>query len=150
MQETKGLVKGDVIQAHERGHTTKTKPSLRKDLGTIVFLIFLYFLQAVPFALSRAMSLILGSRSVTYGAQGTFSFVAWPLSLKILWAPIVDTMYIKRFGRRKSWMIPLNLIIGIFMICFGNLSNKLLYQSQTQTGIEYQIYIKTSQTRLLV
>lgn len=36
--------------------------------------------------------------------------------VKILWAPIVDSVYIKSFGRRKSWLIPSQLLIGLFML----------------------------------
>lgn len=43
----------------------------------------------------------------------------WPFSLKLLWAPIVDSIYSNRFGRRKSWLIPAQLLIGFFMIFLG-------------------------------
>jgi MFS transporter, PAT family, solute carrier family 33 (acetyl-CoA transportor), member 1 len=32
--------------------------------------------------------------------------------VKILWAPIVDCFYSKTFGRRKSWLIPTQILIG--------------------------------------
>lgn len=37
-------------------------------------------------------------------------------SVKILWAPIVDSVYVKSWGRRKSWLIPTQLLIGAFML----------------------------------
>ena len=57
---------------------------------------------------------------MSYADQGTFSFAFWPFSLKLLWAPIVDSIYSKRIGRRKSWLIPVQYAIGIFMICFAS------------------------------
>lgn len=36
--------------------------------------------------------------------------------MKILWAPIVDSAYIKAIGRRKSWLLPAQVLIGAFMI----------------------------------
>jgi MFS transporter, PAT family, solute carrier family 33 (acetyl-CoA transportor), member 1 len=36
--------------------------------------------------------------------------------VKILWAPIVDSAYFKAIGRRKSWLVPAQLLIGAFMI----------------------------------
>lgn len=36
--------------------------------------------------------------------------------MKILWAPLVDSAYIKAVGRRKSWLVPSQLLIGAFMI----------------------------------
>lgn len=38
------------------------------------------------------------------------------LIVKILWAPIVDSAYIKAIGRRKTWLLPAQLLIGAFMI----------------------------------
>ncbi len=35
-----------------------------------------------------------------------FSFVSWPFSLKILWAPLVDSLYFKRVGQRRTWLLP--------------------------------------------
>lgn len=48
--------------------------------------------------------------------QAEFSFVHWPFSLKLLWAPIVDSIYSAHFGRRKTWLVPTQYIIGIFML----------------------------------
>lgn len=36
--------------------------------------------------------------------------------MKILWAPIIDCVFIKKLGRRKTWLIPSQLLIGISMI----------------------------------
>jgi MFS transporter, PAT family, solute carrier family 33 (acetyl-CoA transportor), member 1 len=36
--------------------------------------------------------------------------------VKILWAPIVDSAYIKAFGRRKTWLVPAQFMIAAFMI----------------------------------
>lgn len=39
-------------------------------------------------------------------SAGVFSFVSWPFSLKILWAPIVDSVFIRSVGLRRTWLIP--------------------------------------------
>lgn len=36
--------------------------------------------------------------------------------MKILWAPIIDSVYVKSWGRRKSWMVPSQFLIGAFML----------------------------------
>lgn len=36
--------------------------------------------------------------------------------MKLLWAPIVDSIYFKSIGRRKSWMVPCQYLIGIFLL----------------------------------
>jgi hypothetical protein len=37
-------------------------------------------------------------------------------SLKLLWAPIVDSLYCRWIGRRKSWMVPCQYLIGAFLL----------------------------------
>jgi MFS transporter, PAT family, solute carrier family 33 (acetyl-CoA transportor), member 1 len=36
--------------------------------------------------------------------------------VKVLYAPIIDSIYLTKFGRRKTWICSAQLIIGIFMI----------------------------------
>lgn len=51
-----------------------------------------------------------------YDAQAIFALCSWPFSLKLLWAPIVDAVYLKRFGRRKSWLVPVQALAGAVMV----------------------------------
>lgn len=44
--------------------------------------------------------------------QAKFSAVDLPYSLKLLWAPMVDAAYSRRIGKRKSWLIPVEISIG--------------------------------------
>mmetsp|Transcript_38684 Transcript_38684/g.93530 ORF Transcript_38684/g.93530 Transcript_38684/m.93530 type:complete len:721 (-) Transcript_38684:113-2275(-) len=48
----------------------------------------------------------------SYHANAIFALCSWPFSLKLLWAPIVDAIYFKRIGRRKSWLVPIQLLAG--------------------------------------
>jgi PAT family acetyl-CoA transporter-like MFS transporter 1 len=36
--------------------------------------------------------------------------------VKILWAPLIDSIYFRKIGRRKSWLIPTQILIGAFML----------------------------------
>ncbi|CAG5108819.1 Similar to Slc33a1: Acetyl-coenzyme A transporter 1 (Mus musculus) [Cotesia congregata] len=89
---------------------------IRGDEGNIALLLFLYLLQGIPLGLCSAMPMILQNRHISYKQQAEFSFVQWPFSLKLLWAPIVDAIYSRRFGRRKTWLIPTQYAMGIFML----------------------------------
>ncbi|KAF6033593.1 SLC33A1 [Bugula neritina] len=73
------------------------------------------------------MPMILQARKADYGTQAFFSFAFWPFSVKLLWAPIVDSVYFSRFGRRKSWLVPIQYLIGIFLFI-------LSYHIQTLIG----------------
>ena len=50
----------------------------------------------------------------------------WPYSLKLLWAPIVDAVFLTQFGRRKSWLVPVQLAIGFFMLLLSYFINDLM------------------------
>ena len=84
----------------------------RGDRGNIALLIFLYVLQGIPLGLAGSIPYLLTSRSVSYKDQAMFSFAFWPFSVKLLWAPIVDAVYLSAFGRRKSWLVPIQYVIG--------------------------------------
>jgi PAT family acetyl-CoA transporter-like MFS transporter 1 len=82
------------------------------DEGNVLVLLFLYILQGIPLGLAAAIPLILTNRHVSYKEQAGFSFAYWPFSIKLLWAPIVDSVFISRFGRRKTWLVPIQYLIG--------------------------------------
>lgn len=98
----------------------------RAELGSILLLLFLYVLQGIPLGLAGSIPLILQSKNVSYTDQAFFSFVFWPFSLKLLWAPMVDAVYFKRFGRRKSWLVPTQYVLGLFMMYLSRQVDSLL------------------------
>lgn len=108
------------------GDFPKAKRSYRAELSSILLLLFLYVLQGIPLGLAGSIPLILQSKNVSYTDQAFFSFVFWPFSLKLLWAPLVDAVYFKNFGRRKSWLVPTQYILGIFMIYLSTQVDRLL------------------------
>lgn len=107
---------------------------LDKDVHNVVFLMFLYFLQGIPLGLKASLPYILGARHVSYANQALFSLASWPFSLKLLWAPIVDSIFSPTIGRRKSWLVPVQYLIGIFMLFFANYVHEILERKETITG----------------
>ncbi|KAJ1347234.1 hypothetical protein KIN20_002251 [Parelaphostrongylus tenuis] len=95
---------------------SRTRDALRGDISSIFLLLFLYLLQGVPLGIIAAIPLVLQGKHVSYGQQAVFSFAHWPFSMKLLWAPVVDSVYWRRIGRRKSWMVPCQYLIGLFML----------------------------------
>ncbi|KAA3676441.1 MFS transporter, PAT family, solute carrier family 33 (acetyl-CoA transporter), member 1 [Paragonimus westermani] len=95
---------------------------IQNDFWSICLLLILYLLQGIPLGLTAAVPLILQADSTTpdYQKQATFSLALWPFSLKILWAPLVDAIYSTRFGRRKSWLIPIQYAIGIDLLVLAS------------------------------
>ncbi|KNG78335.1 acetyl-CoA transporter [Plasmodium falciparum IGH-CR14] len=90
-----------------------------KDYYNIIFLLSLYTIQGVPIGVSSVVPLIIQDK-VSYSQLSILSLVSIPFSIKLLWAPIVDSVYNKRIGRRKSWIIPLQLFCSFTMIYFSN------------------------------
>ena len=85
---------------------------LEGDKLNVLMLFLLYVLQGIPVGLYKSIPLILTNRGVPYTDQALFSIAYYPYSMKLLWAPLVDSLYCKRFGRRKSWLIPTQYMIG--------------------------------------
>ncbi|XP_052007995.1 acetyl-coenzyme A transporter 1 [Xyrauchen texanus] len=103
------------------------------ELGNVALLLFLYVLQGIPLGLAGSIPLILQSKSVSYKDQAYFSLVFWPFSLKLLWAPLVDSIYLQKFGRRKSWLVPTQYLLGLFMLYLSFKVNTML-QTDGQKG----------------
>lgn len=87
----------------------------KKDGASILLLLLLYVLQGIPLGLAASIPMLMQQKGVSYKEQALFSFVFWPFSLKLLWAPIVDGAFSSSFGRRKSWLIPVQFFLSIIM-----------------------------------
>ncbi|XP_025194139.1 acetyl-coenzyme A transporter 1-like [Melanaphis sacchari] len=96
-------------------------PNLKGDWLNFYLLLLFYILQGFPVGLSGSLPIILQSRKmVTYKEQALFSIVVWPYAVKVLFAPLVDSLYSKRIGRRKSWMMPIQFLIGMILMYTAN------------------------------
>ena len=132
----------------------KKESSLKKDLYNIIFLHYMYFLQGLPLGLAFSVSIILASSKSSFSDQGTFSFAFYPFSIKLLWAPIVDTVYFKRVGRRKTWILMAQALLCLFMFSTANYVQKQLENSRQTSGkfnsikdfglliLHYKIFLK--------
>lgn len=125
--EANGWVPGD--------KPSDDKPSdLTGEFWNIALLLVLYTLQGIPMGISAVFPMILKERGVSFSDVGKFSLTSWPFSLKLCWAPIVDTAYFERMGRRKTWMVPAQLLIGVVMICVSRFLEDLLYGETPAIG----------------
>ncbi|KAJ8657921.1 hypothetical protein O0I10_006449 [Lichtheimia ornata] len=106
----------DNVQAPE---DIKPESLRREDLGNFILLVVLYMLQGVPVGLSFGSIPFLLKSQLSYSQIAVFSLSSWPYSLKFLWSPIVDAIYSPQLGRRKSWIIPIQILIGILFLMLG-------------------------------
>ncbi|KAJ2359445.1 hypothetical protein GGF43_000064 [Coemansia sp. RSA 2618] len=90
-----------------------------KDFGNIVLLIALYWLQGVPLGLAHGSIPFLLKEKLSFAQVGLFSLAGYPYSLKLFWSPFVDSLYDRKFGRRKSWIVPIQLITAFVFWWMG-------------------------------
>ncbi|KAK2794362.1 hypothetical protein FQN52_008721 [Onygenales sp. PD_12] len=104
------------------------------DKRNFILLCLLYFLQGVPMGLAGGSVPFLLKPYLSYGQIGIFSLASYPYSLKLLWSPIVDAVWSRRFGRRKSWITPIQMVSGIAMIYLGGSIDKMMVAAGANGG----------------
>ena len=76
----------------------------------IGLLASLYFAQGLPFGFfTQALPVLMRQEGMSLAVIGYSSLLALPWGLKWLWAPLVDRTG-SRLGRRRGWIIPLQLL----------------------------------------
>ena len=104
------------------------------DKRSFLLLCLLYFLQGIPMGLAMGSVPFLLKSHFSYGQIGIFSLAAYPYSLKLLWSPIVDAVWSRRFGRRKSWITPIQTISGVSLIWLGKSIDKMMVAAGEDEG----------------
>lgn len=92
----------------------------RQDQRNFGLLVLLYFLQGIPMGLAMGSVPFLLKNHMSYGEIGIFTLAGYPYSLKLLWSPIVDAVWSPKVGRRKSWILPIQIMSGIGMLFLGS------------------------------
>lgn len=82
-------------------------------LHTYAALTVLYFNQGLPYGFFLlTLPILLRQQGASATLIGALTFLALPWTLKIFWAPWVDRTGSDRFGRRRSWIVPLQLLLA--------------------------------------
>jgi RhtX/FptX family siderophore transporter len=80
----------------------------------------LYLAQAISlYFCTFGLPTILRSEGISLEKIGLFSFLLLPWVIKFLWAPIVDKKYSKKFGRRRSWFLIMQLFTILLFLIFS-------------------------------
>lgn len=112
--------------------SNSSKPNLKGDWSNFFLLLLLYTMQGFPLGLTSSIPILLQSQNdISYQDQALFSLAGWPFSLKLLWAPLVDALYIQRIGRRKSWLIPVQYLMGTCFLYMAKEIDNLLPDTGT-------------------
>lgn len=71
----------------------------------------LYFSQGLPFGFfTQALPAVMRQQGISLAAIGLSTLLVLPWGLKFLWAPLVDRSGDARGGRRRRWLLPLQLV----------------------------------------
>lgn len=113
------------------------KEGIGDDWPALLLLLLLYTIQGIPMGLSASVPFLLQGRDdLSYADQALFSFCTWPFSLKLIWAPIVDSLYFERFGRRKTWVIPVQFLAAGSMLYAATAVEQLLGETGEPADIK--------------
>ena len=85
----------------------------------LLVLILLGFASGLPlFLTGSTLKLWLTDEGLSLGTIGLFSFVTLPYSLKVFWAPFLDRYALPGLGRRRGWMMlmQLGMAVALFQL----------------------------------
>lgn len=112
---------------HDHIHEVKSHGLPPGDRPRFLLLVLLYAIQGIPIGLAfGSVPFILKSGELSYSQVGIFSLATYPYAMKLLWSPIVDSVYSPKIGRRRSWIIPVQIISGICLLIMGSKIDSLI------------------------
>ena len=79
----------------------------------VATLFALYFVQGLPYGFQvGALPVYLRESGTSLIGIGLAGALSLPWVAKILWAPVVDRWYVRGLGRRRSWILPMQLALA--------------------------------------
>jgi MFS family permease len=106
----------------------------KRDQKNFLLLVLLYFLQGIPMGLAGGSVPFLLKSHLSYSQIGVYSLASYPYSLKLLWSPIVDAVWSVKVGRRKSWILPIQMLSGFGMIWLGSRATQMMTAAGADNG----------------
>lgn len=107
------------------GGAGATGETAAEPLGTarmLGLLAGLYTSQGMVHAFfARSLPVLLRQQGASLEMVGFSYLVFLPWSFNFLWAPLVDRWYVRRLGRRRSWLLPIQvcLVAVLGFVAFG-------------------------------
>src|SRR5208282_3992498 len=105
-----------------------TKPRWRQALFNrrMLICVFTGFSSGLPlYLLINLLPAWLRSEGVDLRSIGMFALIQLPFTWKFLWAPLLDRYAPPVFGRRRSWMLAMQVLLLISIPAFGALRPQL-------------------------
>ena len=111
------------MQKINSNHTAVSVTQLSKMSLTVV--VILYLAHALPlYFYNVALPAILRHQGVDLRWIGMLSLLYIPWAFKFFWAPLIDRFYLKKLGKRKTWLLftQIALVIGVLALAFTQFS----------------------------
>lgn len=93
-----------------------TKVSTR-DWGMLSRIASLYMIQGIPLGLGfEAIPTLLRDAGTSLSSLAWMPLIGLPWMFNLFWAPIVDNRWSTKIGKRRSWIIPMQLGLAVGVI----------------------------------
>ena len=105
--------------------TKRSIPEVVRALGRpgVATMLGLGFSSGLPFLLTgNTFGYWLRDEGTSLKLIGFLSWVGLAYSLKVFWAPIIDRVdapLLQRFGRRRSWMVLTQVLVGLALVAMS-------------------------------
>ena len=113
-----------------------------RDKRALALLVALYLLQGIPVGLAFGSIPFLLRAKLSYSQIGIFTLCTYPYSLKLLWSPIVDSIFSPKLGRRKSWIIPIQTIVGIMFWSLGSNVQQMMEVVSLSLSVACSVHLR--------
>ncbi len=110
------------------------KPSAWRALGVALtnrktfFMLVFGFASGLPFALFLGTLFAwLAEAEVDLETMGIFSLIGLAYAFQFLWSPLIDKLDIpllRKLGKRKQWIVPMQLLLGTILVTLSVLEPK--------------------------
>ncbi|MXO61954.1 AmpG family muropeptide MFS transporter [Qipengyuania oceanensis] len=92
------------------------------------FMLLFGFASGLPFALFLGTLFAwLTEAEVDLETMGVFSLIGLAYAFQFLWSPLIDKVdlpLLRRLGRRKQWIVPMQVLLGSFLVTMSLLDPK--------------------------
>ena len=120
-----------------------TKPGIsRQDKYGLTVLFILYFIQGLPSGFAGTIYLNIIQNKASNYQLSIFTLHSYAFPLKCIFAPFLDAYYFKSFGKRKTYLIPLLYIFGVFSLIFSNYIDEMVTNVENVEALTIDLFLQ--------
>ncbi|CAD8172671.1 unnamed protein product [Paramecium octaurelia] len=98
----------------EQQISKKMNPQISSsESKAIIRFTVLYFVIGIPAGFYASLTLLLQGSGISSGQMAFWVTSLYPLSFKLILAPFLDSFYLSKFGKRKTYVIPSLYMLGL-------------------------------------